>query len=308
MRGFAINASNLTKRYGDVTAVDNLNLTVEQGEIFGLLGPNGAGKTTTVLMFLGLTEPSSGTCRICGFDPFREPLKVKSLIGYLAERTGYYENLTVEENLRYITRLNGYSESESRKRIKEALELVKANGYVRLKFGKLSRGMRQRIGIAGILIKKPKIAFLDEPLQGIDPEGKKEILDLFKFINKEKTTIVLLSHELHDVEQICDRVGIMIKGKMVAQSSLKEIERGEGEKWVIEVEAENITEKLFHELSCLEKTTVDKSENLLTIKSEKDIQQEILKIFAENKIFLLDLRRRKYSLDEFYTDYLKRET
>lgn len=305
-QNFVVETSNLTKRYEKLVAVDELNLSIKQGELFGLLGPNGAGKTTTVLMLLGLTEPTSGTCRVCGFDPFREPLKVKSLSGYLAERIGIYEDLTAEQNLMYIMKLNRIPESESRMRIKDALTSVGASDYARVKVRKLSRGMRQRIGVAGVLVKKPKIAFFDEPTQGIDPKGKRELLDLFKLISRrEKTTILLLSHMLHDIQQICDRMGIMINGKIVAQGSIEELKSKRGEEWVIEVEAKNISQELLHGLSDLEGTkNVERSGNLVTIKCERDLRSEILEAFVQNKASPFDLRAKERSLEEIYLDYL----
>ncbi len=306
-QNFVIETSNLTKRYEKLVAVDKLNLSIKQGELFGLLGPNGAGKTTTVLMLLGLTEPTSGTCRVCGFDPFRNPLKVKSLSGYLAERMGIYEDLTAEQNLMYIMKLNRIPESESHMRIKDALASVGASDYARVKVGKLSRGMRQRVGVAGVLIKKPKIAFLDEPTQGIDPKGKRELLDLFKLISRrEKTAILLLSHMLHDIEQICDRMGIMINGKIVAQGSIEELKSKRGEEWVIEVEANNISQKLLRKLSDLEGTkNVERSGNLVTVECERDLRSEILEAFVQNKASPLDLRAKEHSLEEIYLSYLR---
>lgn len=306
-RNLAIETSGLTKRYGDLVAVDGLNLSIEEGELFGLLGPNGAGKTTTVLMLLGLTEPTSGSCRVCGFDPFREPLKVKSLCGYLAERVGVYDDLTAEQNLMYIMRLNRIPKDEARARINGALEAVGASDYAHVKVRELSKGMRQRVGIAGVLVKKPKVAFLDEPVQGIDPEGQREILDLLRRISKEEgTTILLLSHVLHDIQQICDRIGIMLRGKMVALGSIDELRRGRGEKWVIEVEAREVTDKLLRDLSCLQGVKkVERAGDFITIECEKDLRSEILQIFIENKSSPLSLKTRETSLEEIYASYLK---
>ncbi|KUO42427.1 MAG: hypothetical protein APZ16_03080 [Candidatus Hadarchaeum yellowstonense] len=302
----AIETHDLTKKYNDFVAVDRLNLSIKPGELFGMLGPNGAGKTTTVLMLLGLTEPSSGTCRVFGHDPFREPLKVKSISGYLAERIGLYEDLTPEQNLRYITKLNQIPENEARRRIKDALESVGAAGYAQTKVGKLSRGMRQRVGIAGVLVKKPKVAFFDEPTQGLDPEGKNELLELLRRISKEeKTTVLLLSHMLADVQHICDRIGIMLRGKMVALGTIEELRARTKEDWVIDIEAENITPKLVHDLSSLHGVkSVDRSGNVITVRSEKDIRSAIMEFFLQNKIFPLSLRARERSLEEIYLGYL----
>ncbi|MFH1821126.1 MAG: ABC transporter ATP-binding protein [Methanobacteriota archaeon] len=305
-QNFVIETTGLTKRYDELVAVDSLNLSIKEGELFGLLGPNGAGKTTTVLMLLGLTEPTSGTCRVFGFDPFREPMKVKSISGYLAERMGVYEDLTAEQNLNYILKLNRVPESESRKRVKEALEVVSASSYSNVKVGKLSRGMRQRVGIAGVLVKKPKIAFFDEPTQGLDPEGSRELLSLFKRLGREeKTTILLLSHILHDVQQICDRMGIMMKGKMVVQGSIDELRHKRGEEWSIDIEAKNITQELMQELSGLRGVkNVKRTENLVSVESERDLRLEVMEAFVRNKASPLELKARERSLEEIYVKYL----
>ncbi len=306
-QSLAIETSNLTKKYNDFVAVDNLNLRIKQGELYGLLGPNGAGKTTTVLMLLGLTEPTSGTCRVHGYDPFREPMKVKNIVGYLAERMGVYEDLTPEQNLKYIMRLNGIPEIESQKRVADAITAVGATAYAKTKVGKLSRGMRQRIGIAGVLVKKPKIALFDEPTQGLDPEGKIELLELLKRISKEdKATVLLLSHVLPDIQKICDRIGIMFKGKMVAEGTIDELRSRRAEEWIIDVEAENVTPKLLHDLSGIHGVKkVDGIGNTVTIQSERDIRSAIMEAFISNRASPLELKARERSLEEIYTSYVE---
>ena len=154
----AIETQDLTKRYDGVTVVDRLNLHVRENEVFGLLGPNGAGKTTTILMLLGLTEPASGTARVCGFNSIRDPLKVKRLVGYLPEKVGFYENLTPRENLRFIAELNNIGYAEANRRADEVLEMIGLTDRANQTVGKFSRGMKQRLGIADVLIKKPKVA------------------------------------------------------------------------------------------------------------------------------------------------------
>jgi len=167
---------DLTKTYNDITVVDKLKLRIKEGEIFGFLGPNGAGKTTTILMLLGLTEPTSGVAHICGYNSPREPLKVKRITGYVPEKIGFYEDLSAHSNLAYTARLNGFSEELTVKRVGEALDMVGLPEVANNNVGTFSRGMKQRLAIADILIKVPKIAFLDEPTSGIDPEGVKEML------------------------------------------------------------------------------------------------------------------------------------
>ncbi len=306
-QSLVIETSDLTKKYNGFIAVDKLNLAIREGELFGLLGPNGAGKTTTVLMLLGLTEPTSGTCRVCGFNPFREPMKTKSITGYLAERMGVYEDLTPEQNLKYILKLNRVPESESHKRVKDALETVGASSYSNIKVGNLSRGMRQRVGIAGVLVKKPKVIFFDEPIQGLDPEGSRELLDLFKRLGKEeKTTILLLSHILHDVQHICDRMGIMMKGKMIAQGSIDELRHKKGEEWAIDIEAKNITQELMHELSSIQGVReVKRTGSLVSVESERDLRLELMEAFIRNKAPPLEIKARERSLEDIYVKYME---
>jgi ABC-2 type transport system ATP-binding protein len=221
-----IETQELTKRYDSQIAVDHLTLQIREGEVFGFLGPNGAGKTTTLLMFLGLTEPTSGKVRICGFDPRREPLRVKEKVGFLPENVGFYDDMDAKQNLRYVARLNRIPEEVSEKRIDELLEVVGLFEEAGKKVGLYSKGMRQRLGIAEVLIKEPKLVFLDEPTIGLDPDGTNRMLDLVQSLSREKNiTVFLSSHLLDQVQRICDRVGIMIKGHLVAVGPIQELAR-----------------------------------------------------------------------------------
>ncbi len=225
-----IETEGLTKRYGHQTAVENLTFTVEEGEVFGFLGPNGAGKSTTLLMLLGLTEPSEGKARVLGFDPIREPLAVKSAVGYLPEQVGFYTDMTAKENLAFVARLNNLSEREASSRMEEALSLVGLTEEADKLAGAYSRGMRQRLGIAELLIKNPRLIFLDEPTLGLDPDGINKMLDLILSLVKSKGISVLLSsHLLHQVQRICDRVGIMRRGSLVDTGSLSELAKKLGD-------------------------------------------------------------------------------
>lgn len=221
-----IEAEGLTKRYGTQIAVNSLTLRIREGEVFGFLGPNGAGKTTTLLMFLGLTEPTSGKVRIVGFDPAREPLRVKEKVGYLPENVGFYDDMDARQNLRFIARLNRIPDEVSAKKIDELLQQVGLFEEAKKKVGTYSKGMRQRLGIAEVLIKEPKLIFLDEPTIGLDPDGTNRMLDLIHSLSREKNiTIFLSSHLLDQVQRICDRVGIMIKGNLVAIGPIQELAR-----------------------------------------------------------------------------------
>jgi ABC-2 type transport system ATP-binding protein len=221
----AIETKDLTKKYGKVTVVDRLNFHVKENEVFGLLGPNGAGKTTTILMLLGLTEPASGTVRVYDFNSTREPLKVKRIVGYLPEEVGFYDGLTARENLRFIADLNNIAPSEAESRIDEVLEMVGLTEERDVVTRKFSRGMRQRLGIADVLIKQPKLVILDEPTSGLDPSGINQLLDIIAGLPKMGTTVLLSSHQLYQVQRVCHSVGILSKGKMVIEGSIDELGR-----------------------------------------------------------------------------------
>jgi ABC-2 type transport system ATP-binding protein len=219
-----IETEELTKIYNGEVAVDRLTFKVSEGEVFGFLGPNGAGKTTTLLMLLGLTEPTSGKARVLGLDPTREPIKVKSKIGYLQENMGFYSDLNAVQMLRFVAELNGLSRSETDGRIESALQTVGLADASQKKIAAYSRGMRQRLGIAELLIKDSKIAFLDEPTLGLDPDATNRIMILIERLCRDKKmTILLSSHFLHQVQKICHQVGIMIKGRMVAQGAMERL-------------------------------------------------------------------------------------
>lgn len=225
-----IELTGLTKKYGDFTAVNNLNLNIRKSEIFGLLGPNGAGKSTTILMMLGLTEPTSGTVRVCGINSTTHPVDVKRVVGYLPEDVGFYDDMTGIENLVYTAQLNGLLKKEAKEQAAVLLERVGLENEGDKKAGKYSRGMRQRLGLADVLIKKPEVVILDEPTSGIDPAGVQEFMDLIMQLSKEEGhTVLFSSHHLNQVQQVCDRVGLFGHGHLLAEielSSLHQTEHG----------------------------------------------------------------------------------
>ena len=219
-----IETQDLTKVYWEQVAVDHLTMKIPQGEIFGFLGPNGAGKTTTLLMLLGLSEPTKGKAWVCGFDPTREPLKVKRIVGYLPENVGFYDEMNAVQNLLFISRLNGIPDEIARSRIAEILKAVDLQVDDRKKVGAYSRGMRQRLGIAEVLLKDPQLVFLDEPTLGLDPDGSHQMLELIQSLSRDKKiTVFFSSHLLDQVQKISHRVGIMIKGNMVAVGRIDDL-------------------------------------------------------------------------------------
>lgn len=214
---------NLTKKYKDFTAVDNLCLKVKEGSIFGFLGHNGAGKTTTLSMLTTLILPTSGCAIIGGLDVVKDNLKVRKLLGYLPESVMLYGELTARENLRFFGRLSEIDNVDAR--IDEILELLKFNAWKDQKIRNFSKGMRQRIGIAQAIMHKPKILFLDEPTSGLDPQGTKDMRDLLLMLNKEwGTTIFMNTHLLSEVTNICTDIGIISHGNLLAADSLSNIQ------------------------------------------------------------------------------------
>jgi len=209
-----IEARGLAKRYGRAVAVDGIDLTVEKGEVFGLLGPNGSGKTTTILLLLGLTEPSAGEIRVLGLDPLRRPLEVKRRVGYLPDQIGFYDHLTARENLAYTARLAGIPSTEAQGRIDAALERVRLPEVRDRRVATFSRGMRQRLGLAEMLVKQAEIAILDEPTSGLDPQSTQELLEQIRELAAEGVTIVLSSHLLSMMQTICDRVALFQRGRI----------------------------------------------------------------------------------------------
>ena len=233
-----ISARGLTKRYRKVTVVDGIDFDVTRGEIFGLLGPNGAGKTTTILMMLGLTEVSDGDARVLGHDPVREPLAVKRRVGYLPDSVGFYDYLTAAENLAYTARLMGIAATERAERIAEALARVHLEQVANKRVATFSRGMRQRLGLAEILMKRAEIAILDEPTSGLDPQATVEFLAMIENLKHHGVTVLLSSHLLNQVQRVCDRVALFQSGRIVLIGTVSELaHKVLGGGFVVEVEA-----------------------------------------------------------------------
>jgi len=225
---YVIEANDLTKVYKSegkpVLAVDHLNLKVERGSVFGLLGPNGAGKTTFIMMLIGQTLPTSGTAKVLGYDIVRESVQIRRKVGLLPEGFGFYDHLTAQQNLNYVAALNDIPKNEREKRIDEALTTVGLHEVKERKFGGFSRGMRQRLGIAQVLIKNPEFLIFDEPTAGVDPEGQRAFRDLVLRLNKEEgKTVMLSTHLLYEVGPVCSLVGIINRGRFVVQGNVKDL-------------------------------------------------------------------------------------
>jgi ABC-2 type transport system ATP-binding protein len=215
-----VTARGLVKRYGDLVAVDHVDLTVEQGDVFGYLGPNGAGKTTSLRMLLGLIRPTEGEARLFGRDPLQDGAKALDGVAGFVEGPRFYPYLSGRRNLRLLA---DYDQPPSRSRIEEVLELVELRDRAKDKVGGYSHGMRQRLGIATALLREPRLLLLDEPTTGLDPAGMRDMRELVKRLAGEGITIVLSSHLLYEVEELCNRVAIVRSGRVIYEGRLRDL-------------------------------------------------------------------------------------
>ena len=302
-----VEIKDLTKVYDTNTVVNKLNLNINEGEIFGFLGPNGAGKTTTILMLLGLTEPTSGSVSIDGFNATREPMKIKRITGYVPEKVGFYEDLSVHYNLLYTAWLNNIPETQAEERIKEALKTVGLPNSASRKVQQLSHGMKQRLAIADILVKNPRIAILDEPTSGIDPEGVVQLLELIRRIATEQSmTIILSSHQLSQVQRICTRVGILSKGKIVVEGPLEQLGRNAfgDSMFRVEVHVTEITPSVIDAIQKIEGVTgTETVAGEIIINCERDLRPQIAKAVIDNNGQLIQMKVHSYSLEDIYMKY-----
>ncbi|MET3841996.1 ABC-2 type transport system ATP-binding protein [Bradyrhizobium sp. OAE829] len=302
---FVIEARGLAKQYGPHVAVDGIDLQVRAGEVIGLLGPNGAGKTTTILMLLGLTEATRGSILILGKDPLRRPLEVKRDVGYLPDSVGFYETMTGRENLTYMARLAAIPRGVVGERINSSLAAVHLLEVADRPVATYSRGMRQRLGIAELLMRQCRIAILDEPTSGLDPQSTQELLDLIQKLSRGGMTILLSSHMLDVVQTVCHRIALFNKGRIGFFGTIEELAaKIGGGTYVIDVEAEGI------DLSALA-TTVDGVKNVMAVNGHwqceavRDVRPQLAQriVAAGGALRNLDLRRAR--LDEAYGRYFR---
>lgn len=308
-----INIKGLSKYYGSLKAVDNLNLSISKGEIFGLLGPNGAGKSTTILMLLGLTEPSAGMVQICGYNPTTDPIAIKQKVGYMPDSVGFYNNLSALDNLAYIGRLNQIPESVVKDKATEMLEMVGLKNAMHKSAGTFSRGMKQRLGLADVLLRDPEIVILDEPTLGIDPAGVNDFLDLIRQLSQEKgLTVLLSSHHLQQVQQVCDRVGIFVGGKLLAEGAIQTLASS-----LFKEEPFKLTITLLHPIENVEvvyqklqgiqgisKIAIHENKRI-EISASENISHEIVRQLVYMGLDIVEVTNKTYGLDEIYQRYFE---
>jgi ABC-2 type transport system ATP-binding protein len=304
-----IRALELTKRYGATLAVDHIDIEVRAGEIVGILGPNGSGKTTTILMLLGLTEPTSGHAEVAGFDPLRQPLEVKRRVGYLPDQVGFYDGLSARDNLAYTGRLAGLSRAEIDERFAAAIERVGLSEVGRARVGTFSQGMRQRLGLAEILMKRPSVAILDEPTTALDPHSTQEFLTMIRALKADGTAVLLSSHHLDQVQSVCDRVALFNRGRIVLAGTVTELAgRVLGGGYVIDIEARGpggavgVRDRLTAIPGIVRVQGL--GPDLYRVDCQSDLRAEIARLLAP-EVELLGIRFAAPSLTEVYNRYFE---
>lgn len=237
MNNYAITTSNLTRKFGKITAVDNLNMNIEKGEIFGFLGPNGAGKSTTIRMLCGILEPSGGEGYVGGFNIKNESEKVKGVIGYMSQHFGLYSDLTVKENITFYSNIYISNRKEANKRIEKVIEELEFKDYKNSIAQTLSGGWKQRLALACAIVHKPKILFLDEPTAGIDPVSRRTLWDILYGLAREGITLFVTTHYMEEAER-CNKIGFIWKGKLVAYGTPEDIKKNMYTEEILTIKAE----------------------------------------------------------------------
>ena len=296
-----IRTENLCKDFDEVRAVRNLNLKVEEGEIYGFLGPNGAGKTTTILMLLGILKPSRGKIYLFGEELSRNLLSLKSRIGVVSEKQYLYKEMTAGEYLDFFAEL--YGVRNRKKRIEELLEAVGLLEVINRKVGAFSRGMQQKLGFARALLHDPDLLILDEPVSGLDPTGIKQIRDLVREENRKGRTVFISSHLLSEVERLCGRVGIINEGRLLAEDTMENLRRKLTDVEELEVEVSEAKKETLEALSSLDFVKgITKEGKKLTIKvkADKDHRAEISQLISQKGEVVLGIKVKEMSLEEAF--------
>ncbi len=295
-----IDVKNLTKKYKDIIAVNNISFSVKKGEIFGFLGPNGAGKTTTMKSIIGLINTNSGEIEINGFNIKKSEKEAKKNIGYLPEKVAFYDNLTALQNLNFYAEMKDAPKEEC----KILLEEFGLKDSINKKVGEFSKGMQQRLGMARALLGNPPILILDEPSGGLDPRGVLQIRKKIKELKKTNTTIFVSSHILSEVQEICDRVGIINKGKIVAKDTVNNLSKKLNLKPKMTIQLDKITEKIINsvkKIKGIEKINIkDKSIGVIC---DSEVKSKIILSIEKAGGNIINLQTHEPTLEEVFMRY-----
>lgn len=312
MDDILISVDNISKYYGTHQAVKNLSMHVHRGEIFGLLGPNGAGKSTTILMLMGMTEAHGGRIRVDGIDPQKDPVAVKRKIGYLPDNVEFYDNMSAIANLKFIAQLNGFAPSSAYDSAIAVLKKVDLIAVKDKKVSTFSRGMKQRLGLAEVLIKKPQIVILDEPTLGLDPVGVQEFLQLIKSLKEvEGLTVLLSSHHLNHVQKICDRVGLFSDGVLKICGAINELSAniGRSDKCRFQIEvyksAIDVMDYIRHALcDKLPQSDIHIEDSRLYVDGTRLSMDVLWDCLQEFEKYIISIAREGNTIDDIYSYYL----
>jgi len=298
-----IETKGLSKLYSGVTVVDSIDMEIDSGTVFGLIGPNGAGKTTLINMIIGLIEPTRGKCFINGIDVVKNPLAVKKIIGHLPEGIGFYSNLSAKQNLKYFSKFYGMEDKPVDRRITELLEYV-GLGSIEKPVENYSKGMKQRLGMAHALLNDPDILFMDEPTTGLDPEVVIKFRNIIEELPKKGKTVFFSSHNLEEINSVCNLIGIISRGKMIACGTPDEVRNKmrENGHFIIDVEVNVTMPPLEH--PGIVGVTYDR--NRAKIKATSDIRDDISQFLMINKICIREMLIERKSLEEIFIDIIYR--
>lgn len=304
----SLKIQNLTKVYGQQKAVDSISFSVNPGEIVGFLGPNGAGKSTTMKIATGYLPPTSGTVEVGGYDVLEDPLKVKRLTGYLPEHNPLYLDMYVHEYLQFAGKLNGLKPRERKDKIEEMVALCGLSAEQNKKLESLSKGYRQRVGLAQALLHDPEVLILDEPTSGLDPNQILEIRRVIKEISKNKT-VLFSSHIMQEVQALCDRVVIINKGKIVADDQLEHLLNNKGSASVIVEfkEETNATDLLAIE-GVAEVIGISANRFKVLAKKGVDLRGDLFRFASENNLSLIELKVEEHSMETIFKEFTAEAT
>lgn len=310
-----IEVKNVTKKYGNFVAIDNISFTINDGEIIGLLGPNGAGKSTTMNMITGFIEQTEGTIIVNGYNILTNPKKAKKEIGYMPEGVPLYQDLTVKEFVTYMAELRKVCRSQKKEYVQKAMKNVGIDGVQNKLIRNLSRGYKQRVSMAGALVGEPKILILDEPTVGLDPEQVKEIRELIKKLGKNHT-VIISSHILSEISQICNKVVIINKGKVLAIDTPENLEKSNSKEDTVYITVEDLENKIekvvkekikeIKEIRLVQ-TNEDKTKKYAIRSENIDLRKKIFEILAKEGITIFEMKKSESSLEDAFIRIIKKE-
>jgi ABC-2 type transport system ATP-binding protein len=297
-----LEVKKLSKQWKQTKAVDNISFEVNEGEVFGFLGPNGAGKTTTIKMLVGLTKPTSGSAIVAGYDIVKEPREVKKRIGVVPENSNLYDELTVQENLRFVSKLYHIRAQRRESRINELLDTFQLKEYTKRPFGKLSKGLKRRTVLAAALLHEPQIVFMDEPTSGLDVLSARNLREVISGLAESGVTIFLTTHYIEEAGQLCDRIALLVKGKIVEIDSPEALRNRVQDTPLLQIRVDDSSMISLEDIKGIqaEKISLNRGELFIHTKDVQGALCEIIRIAADKKVTILDVQTVKPGLEDAF--------